>query len=187
MPRLVVSPKTRVYGCVACAAILAGPAFMWRKAAIEARTEAVANFKLGYSMPDGWVERQHSPQALFLYMDPKTKVSIRGAASQVIAEFNPTPELDRDGLTKQFAEVTVDNLGWKAEILDTVDFKGGSYRLIRRETVDRTIVTGIAVKGNTTILITLSGIGEARHKIDQHMPGFRDYLASTSLTKTVME
>jgi hypothetical protein len=48
-------------------------------------------------------------------------------------------------------------------------------------------VTGIAVKGNTTILITLSGIGDARHKIDQHMPGFRDYLASTSLTKTVME
>ncbi|MEZ0324860.1 MAG: hypothetical protein ACAH95_03070 [Fimbriimonas sp.] len=186
MARLAVPRRSRAFGALAVAAVLIGPALLWRKASSEAKTESVSNFKLAFTMPEGWIERPHSPQTLFLYMDPKTRVSMRGAASQVVADENPTPDLDRDTLTNQFARVTIDNLGWKAEILGTVDCEGGSYRLIRRETGDRTIVSGIAVRGNTTIIITLAGIGKAKPHIDAQIPHFRDYLASTTLTKSIM-
>ncbi len=187
MSRFAVPPRKRAFSSVALAAILIGPALLWRKVDADAKAESATNFDLTYTMPNGWVKKKHSAQALFLYKDPKTKITMRGAASNIISEENPTPELDRDGLTKQFADVTTKNLGWKVEILDVVPFSGGTYRLIRRETFDRIVVTGIAVRGNTTILITLLGIGKAKEHIDGHIPKFREYLASTRFTKSSMK
>lgn len=177
---------TRTYGFGAIAVLVIVPAVIWRKANKEAEARSIINYALAFSKPDGWIEKPHNPQSLFLYEQPKTKILLRGACNQVVSDVNPTPELDMDGLTKQFAEVTVDNLGWKATIMETIDCAGGTYRMIRREGGDRTIITGIAVRGNTTVLITMAGIGDARKHIDSNMALFKDYLASTSLTKTVI-
>ncbi len=178
--------SSRVFGSVAIGALLIGPLLLWRKADTEKRQEQAQNFELGYSKPKGWIVVPHGPQTVFAYRNPKTRVTLRGATHNIVDETNPTPELDRDTVTRNFAEVTVENLGWKAEILDTIDFNGGSYRIIRREGKDRTVVTGIAVRGNTTVLITLSGIGAAKKNVDSEMPHFRDFLASMSLKQKVM-
>jgi hypothetical protein len=179
--------RARVYGFGFLALALLLPAGYWRKLNAESLEEAHTNFKLGYDLPTGWKELPHSPQTLFFCEDPKTKVKLRGAVNQVVADYNPTPELDRDGLTQQFADITTDHLGWKATILDTVSFDGGSYRLIRRETTDRIVVSAIAVRGNTTVLMGISGIGEAKKQVDGQIPFFKRYLATTSLEKTIID
>jgi hypothetical protein len=179
--------KTRVLGFSVAALFLIATATFISKRTTEARQEDRSNFSLKYSRPAGWTEElHHNPQTLFSYIDGRTKVSLRGSINQVIFDENPTPELDRDGLTTHFANVTVDHLGWAAKILDIVNCPGGSYRIIRRETTDRIIVSGIAVRGNTTVIVTLSGIGGAKKSVDAHLPFFREFLATTSLEKTVM-
>lgn len=179
--------RVRVFGFAFLALAVILPAGLWRKSNASALEEARTNFKLGYVLPQGWKELPHSPQTLFFCVDPASDVKLRGAVNQIVADYNPTPELDRDGLTQQFADITTDNLGWKAKILDTVDFDGGSYRLIRRETVDRVVISAIAVRGNTTVMMGLSGIGKAKTHVDGQLPFFRKYLATTSLAKTIID
>jgi hypothetical protein len=113
-------------------------------------------------------------------------VVIRGAQNQVIDETNPTPDLDRDQLANDFADVTRSNLHWDAEILGVVPCGGSSYRLIRRTAKDRTVVSAICVKGNTTFVITMLGMGEARFKIDAEMPTFEKLLRTSSLEEKKM-
>jgi hypothetical protein len=171
----------KLYGLGAVALLTIVPAWMWSENKKKAKVVDASNYTLEYPKPDGWVEYPAGMQTLFIYKHPKLKITLRGSQSQIVSDENPTPELDRDGLTEQFADVTRDNLGWKADVLGTVDCKGSSFRLIRRETVDRTVITGIAVRGNTTILITLIGVGEGQKNVDGTLPMFKTFLADTSL------
>jgi len=152
----------------------------------RADRESALNYTLRFDAPAGWNPMPHSPQALFLYKHPKTNLLIRGAMNDVVADYNPTPTLDRDGLANWMLEVTADNLkGWQGEMLDTVSANGTTFRLLRRWNPEKCVVSAISVRGNTTIVVTMSGNRKETEFIPSAMPEFKSYLASLSLQRHI--
>lgn len=147
--------------------------------------DPTATFRLVYAKPTGWDEIPHSPSALFLYEEPHSKLLLRGGMNSMQAEFNPDPSLDSDGFAKDFLEVTAQNLkDWKGEMMDTVEGGGGvKFRLVRRWTSDRTVISALAVRGNSTFSITLSGSGKAMRQVDAAVPQFRTFLSSLAIQR----
>lgn len=176
----------RLLGLGALAVAVIGSALMWSHRTVDARAELIKNYELTFACPAGWVKVPVPSFSLFYYRHPSTLVTLRGTQSQIVADFNPTPNTDRDSQTNDLADVSRANLGWKTQLLDVVECKGGNYRLLRREGKDRTIINAIAVQGNTTIVISLAAIGSAMKNVDAELPAFRKFLASTQLAEKVM-
>lgn len=147
--------------------------------------DPTATFRLVYGRPTGWTEIPHSPSALFLYEEPHSKLLLRGGMNSMQAEFNPDPSLDSDKFAQEFLDVTEQNLkDWKGEMMDTVEGGGGvKFRLVRRWTTDRTVISALAVRGNSTFAITLSGAGKAMSSVDAAIPQFRTYLSSLAIQR----
>jgi len=160
-----------------------GCALGWTRHYKQAQIDGAKNYVLSYAKPDGWKSAPHGPQTLFKYVDPKTDVCIRGAANQMVAEVNPSPELDTDGIADYYIDRTHESMpGWTAAKLGTVMMRNKQpFELISRGTGDRTVITAYAVKGNTTILITLFGMNRAQRYVEGELPFFEQYLATLSL------
>jgi len=163
--------------------LLIGGALGFVKHYKQAQFENSRNYLLQYAKPDGWQSAPHGPQTLFRYIDPKTDVSIRGAANQMVAEVNPSPDLDTDHIADFYIDRTEESMpGWKAEKLASIKAKSGQvFSLIRRGTKDRTVVTAYTVKGNTTILVSLFGMNKAKPFVDSELPFFEGFIASLGL------
>lgn len=183
-----ISPRAgyRPSPVLAVSALVLAGALVYRYRPLGNSADSAANFKLIYGTPIGWKAEPHSPQALFLFRDPRTNLLIRGAMSDIVSEINPTPDLDRDGTAQWMLDVTSQNLhGWSGKMLDTVPADGGSFRLIRRATIDKTVISAVAVRGNTTIVVTLSADKPELTKIDKKLPAFRTYLAGLAFQRYV--
>jgi hypothetical protein len=152
----------------------------------RAMHDSTLNFALTYPKSmSGWRPREHGPQTLFLYEQPNTGLLLRGAVNQMVSDVNPTPNLDRDNLAQLMVDNTHDNMpGWTAVVEDKVDAKGTSFRLVRRSQRGQVVVTAFAVKGNTTVLISLSGRDQHVADVDKGMDDFRKFISSLALTKT---
>lgn len=153
----------------------------------EARRESILNYKVVFGQPSGWDAIDHSPQALFLYRNKTNHLLLRGAVNQIIADENPTPELDAAGLAEYYIEATRENMkDWTAQKLQSIECKDVTYSLIRRERKGKCVVTAYAVKGNTTLLISLSGDDSQVRSIDPTLPEFEDYLRQIHLQQQDM-
>ncbi|MDR3691236.1 MAG: hypothetical protein P4L46_17785 [Fimbriimonas sp.] len=182
------SGRTR-YGLISLSVVLfIGGALGWRTLNAYRSKEASANYTMTYpSVPSGWKALPHGPQTLFLYQHPKSKILICGAVNQVIDDINPTPELGTDSLAKQYVDVTRDNMqGWSASLLDRVGANGTEFRLIRRSEKGHVVVDAFAVRGNTTVLISLSGRDQHVHDVDDRMDQFRAFLSNVKFTRADM-
>jgi hypothetical protein len=154
----------------------------------SAQVELAKNYRLAYSVPTGWREIPHSPEALFLYVNPKTHLLMRGAMNDVQDAENPTPGLDRDATAKWMIQITSENLkNWKGEMLDTVDGHEISFRLVKRTGPGKCVVTAVAVRGNTTIMVTMSGDQHELKDVDPALPAFRQYLTTLAFTPFVYQ
>jgi hypothetical protein len=148
-----------------------------------------ANYSINIPKPQqGWEKLPHGPQTYFLYGQPKKGLLLRGSVNQMIDSVNPTPELDRDHLARLIVDNTHDNQpGWTAEIQnEVIEAKGTSFRIVRRSEKHHVVVTAFSVKGNTTLLISLSGRDGYADEVDKDMPEFRQFLGEVALTKTDM-
>jgi len=161
-------------------------AFAYRKHLASERDQNTRNYSLNFVQPVGWKVLPHSPEALFLFQDPQTKLLMRGAMNDVVADYNPTPDLDRDGTAQWLLDVTSKNLkGWTGEMLDTIDANGVSFRLVKRWTNEKCVISAIGVRGNTTVVVTLSADKGQIDKIDPSLPKFRTYLAGLGFQRHV--
>jgi len=146
--------------------------------------EASTNYELVFSLPSGWKSKPITPGMAFVYENDTSHLSMRGAVNNVVSEVNPTPELNAEAIIKQYQHITKDNLvGWQCKVLEPVEGRDAQFRLIRRWTHDRCVVSAVAVRGNTTIIIALIGHDESLPRVDEGMPAFRDYLASLALER----
>jgi len=180
--------KTR-YGILSAALVLCvGAGLGWRILNRNASKEAAANYSMSFpGVPLGWKALPHGPQTVFIYQQPGSKILLSGAVNQVIDEFNPTPDLGTDNIAEQFVDVTRTNLhGWKAELMDSVGARGTSFRLIRRSEKGHVVVNAFAVRGNTTVLITLSGRNQHVQDVDERLGLFRDFLSNVKFTRADM-
>jgi hypothetical protein len=169
---------------VPCVALVGG-ALGWTKMYKDKQILESKNYLLKYSQPIGWKSAPHGPQTLFKWVDPKTAVSIRGAANQMVSEVNPSPDLDTENIADFYIDRTHESMpGWGAEKLGKVVAQNGQvFELIRRGTADRTVVTAYTVKGNTTILISLFGMDKAKPMVETELPFFENYLATMALNE----
>lgn len=143
-----------------------------------------ANYQLSFTLPSGWKARPVTPGMAFIYENKQSHLSMRGAINNVISESNPTPELDASALIQRYQTITSENLtGWHYKLLDPVQAHGAEFQLIRRWTEDRCVVSAVAVRGNTTVIIALVGLHKFVPRVDEGMPAFRDYLANLSLVR----
>jgi len=143
------------------------------------------NFTVSYPRPsDGWISLPHGPQTLFLYGNEKKGLLMRGSVNQMISDVNPTPDLDRDNLAKLMIDNTHDNMrGWTADMMDKVDAKDISFRLVRRSENHHVVLTAFAVKGNTTALISLSARNKNADQVDKSTSDFEKFLATVGFVK----
>jgi len=148
-----------------------------------------SNYKVVYAPPSGWKAVPHGPQTLFLYKNPTSGVLLRGSVNQIIADVNPTPELDTDGIARYYVDRTHDNMPeWTAELGEKVDAHNTSFQIIDREKKDKAVMTAYAVKGNTTLLVSLSGNGgKGKTAVFSTMPEFKTYLSTIALEPTIMD
>jgi hypothetical protein len=144
-----------------------------------------SNYRVVYGPKAGWKDEPHGPQTLFLYRHPEESILIRGAVNQVVSDINPTPELHTDALAQYYIDRTRENMpGWKAELLDRVPARNTWFRLVHRERDGKVVVTAYAVKGNTTLLISMSGNGDdEKLAVSRNMDGFKNYLSTVSLER----
>jgi hypothetical protein len=105
----------------------------------------------------------------------------------MVADVNPTPELDTDGIADYYKDRTDENMrDWKATKLGAVAGQDVPFAVIRRSTKDRVIVTAYAVRGNTTVLVSLIGLRKAMAQVDPNMAMFDAFLGKLSLTEKDM-
>ncbi len=174
------------YGIVAAliiGALVLGAGYQYMRA--RGNKQMVDNFNLQYPRPPvGWKTKPHSPMDLFAYEDEHRGLTLSGGVNQTVADFNPTPDLDRDNLAQLMIDNTRANMpGWTAKIEDLVNTPSASFRLVRRETPGLVNVTAFAVKGNTTVLISLVGRGKQSGEVDKAMKEFHDFVAQIELKR----
>jgi len=149
--------------------------------------EATKNYAIAHEKPSSWTSIPHGPQTLFSYFDPKSHLMVRGSVNQIVAEYNPTPDMDTDHTAQFYIDRTHDNQPeWTAEMMDTAPGDNTSFRLIRRARKDKCVITAFAVKGNTTLLVTLSANGKDIANIDPGLPGFKDFLRHVKMSESDM-
>jgi len=166
----------------AIAAVAVGGYVTWSQ---ERQRVDARNYTVTYESPKNWKKMPKGPQTLFLYKDPKSGLLLRGAQNQVIAELNPTPELDGPGLVSYYLERTETSLkGWTAKALDSVDGINVKFHLLRRERQGKVVLSAFGVRGNTTFIVTLSGNDEEAKQIDDYgMKFLRDYLGTIEFSQ----
>jgi hypothetical protein len=152
---------------------------------IKRAKELSLNYLVSYpGPPKGWESVPHSPRALFLYQRKGSNIMINAGLNQLEDDINPTPDLGTENLANQVIDMTRDNMpGWTAEKLDSVEAGGTSFRLVKRVNADHIVINAFTVKGNTTLLISLTGRGVTSSKnIEKSLDDFRHLLSSVNLT-----
>lgn len=143
----------------------------------------IQNYAVGWDSPAEWKEVPHGPQTLFLYTN-NDKLLLRGSVNQVYSEVNPTPDLDARSLAEYYIASTRENMpGWTAEHVGEQPAADATWHLVRRETKDFKILIGYAVKGNTTVIVSLSGRGPSSLAVEPELDSFRTFLKSIRLTE----
>ncbi|MDX2065257.1 MAG: hypothetical protein SFX74_05890 [Fimbriimonadaceae bacterium] len=138
------------------------------------------NYRIVWKQPSGSKAMPHGPQTLFLYRNEKHGYLLRGAQNQIVAEVNPTPDLDSKRLAQYYIDRTDENLKeWTAVDIGKSPGKNVNFHLIHRKRKDKTVVTAFGVSGNTTLIVSLSSTEPTRPEISEaRIAEFRDYLAT---------
>ena len=180
------SSRSKVVSALLVLSILGafGGYVSWAKN-IKRAKELSQNYVISYpGPPKGWESIPHSPRALFLYQRKGTNVLINAGVSQLEDDYNPTPDLGTENLANQVIDMTRDNMpGWTAEKLDSVEAGGTSFRLVKRMNGDHIVINAFTVKGNTTLLISLTGRGTSSGRmIESSLTDFRQFLSTVKLS-----
>ena len=166
--------------------LLAGGVFVGARQWVETWKGDVRNFAIGYEKPSGWEPEDHAPQTLFLYRHPKSNLLLRGAQSQVVSNVNPTPELNGEGIANFYVETTRSNQeNWTAKLHSRIPTDAVEFHLIDRGTKGKRVISAFGVKGNTTLIVSLSGNGDEVKEMDAAIPDFTAFLKSIEFKPTL--
>jgi len=166
-------------------AAIAGGVFIAAKRYADGNAGDVRNFAIEYGKPDGWKTIPHSPQTLFLFRHPETNLLMRGAQNQVVSDVNPTPDMHSEGVANFYIDTTKQNMkDWTAKKIESVEGRDVEFHLIDRARKGKRVISAFGVKGNTTLIVSLSGNDDEVDAIDAALPDFRKYLASIEFQPT---
>jgi hypothetical protein len=140
--------------------VLAGAGVGYRLATAN-KNDDFRNYAVEYTKLAGWEELPHSPNTLVLLQDPKTKALLRCAATQVVSESNPEPDMDAENIVRRAVTNARENQPeWATDHLEKFNNGKVHFELFRKSNKNKTIIAAMAVRGNTTVLVSMSNTGE---------------------------
>lgn len=165
--------------------VLAGAGVGYRIASAGKNVD-FRNYEVGYTKLAGWKELPHSPNTLLLLQDPKTKTLLRCAATQIVSETNPEPDMDAINIVKRVVSNARENQPeWKTDHLEKFHNGKVHFELFKKTGKNKTIVGAMAVRGNTTVLVSISNTGEQAKKMAQgSYESLLEFLSSIDLQVT---
>jgi len=165
------------------AAVLIGGGYAFVRTQFPQYYADTSVYSVAYEKPAGWKEEPPGPFTLFVFREPTGKGTLRASINEVQAKMNPTPELDTNGIADHYVDLTEANMpDWNAERLKDIESGTEPFSVIKRTRKDRTVYTAFCAKGNTTIVVSLTGGGNQVMKLDDLLPTFRKLVASFRLT-----
>lgn len=172
-----MSLSRRRIAIIACGALAVGVALYARFVRpewLDPRYDA-ANYGVRFNLIDGWDAQPKEPYILFIFKNRQTGAKITGAANQVVFKYNPTPELATDEVANRLVEATETNMrkqGWRGVRRADLELSSGRFAVVDRTGPARRIVTAYQVRGNTTLLVSLSAETAKSNLIERHWPDF---------------
>lgn len=143
------------------------------------------NYEVLYQKPVGWQELPKNPNTLLLTRDPKSLDLLRCSATQVVAEVNAEPDMDAAALVKRFVQTAKENQPeWKTERLKSYHNGKVNFEIFRKVGKDKTVVNAMAVRGNTTLLVSLSNSGLGAKKLAESHASLLEFLGTVDLKVT---
>ncbi|MBC8066454.1 MAG: hypothetical protein H7Y17_16605 [Chlorobia bacterium] len=126
------------------------------------------NYEVVFNKLEGWKELPHSPNTLLLMKHPPTNALLRCSATQIVSETNPEPDMDTTRIVQRVVQNAQENQPeWKTEHLKPYDNGKVGFELFRKTNSGKTIVGAMAVRGNTTLLVSMSNTGEGAKTMAQ--------------------
>jgi hypothetical protein len=180
------SPSLLCIGGVGGVGIVFAVAYCEYRAKI--RFAGTENYAISYSRSlDGWKNLPITPQALFAFEKPRKDFILRGSVSQVVAELNPTPDIDTNAIAQFYIDRTHENMPtWSAERVNDLQGHNERFSVIERQSKAHTVITAFAVKGNTTLMISISTKSEDKKVAQEAMGELGKYLRTVTLTQQDM-
>lgn len=143
------------------------------------------NYKIVFQKPENWNEEIPSLSTLFVYQEPKTRAILRGGVTQIVSDFNPTPELDTDGIADYYKDTTENHQpGWTVERMPDIETQNLRFSILDRRHPGKRILTCFCVKGNTTLVVGLSAYGQARDLLDDKLADLKSFLSKIQFVPT---
>ncbi|MBN9503706.1 MAG: hypothetical protein BGO01_05040 [Armatimonadetes bacterium 55-13] len=130
--------------------------------ATRGANEDYRNYEILYAVPKEWKLLPHNPSTLLLAQHPKTQAIIRCSTTQIVASANPEPDVDTEGTIRNVVRTARRNQPeWKTDELEKHPAQNFDFGMYRKVQPGHTIVGAMCVKGNTTLLVTISSRGPA--------------------------
>jgi hypothetical protein len=124
------------------------------------------NYEPSFRQLDGWKDLPHNPNTLALYLDPKTNAMLRASATQIVSDFNPEPDVDTKEMVRRVVENAQKNQPeYKTTRLKSYDNGRVVFEMFHKTNASKTIVGAMAVRGNTTLLVSISNTGEGGKRL----------------------
>ena len=147
--------------------------------------EDARNYEVVYQKPAGWQELPKNPNTLLLTRNPKSLDVLRCSATQIVAEVNAEPDMDTASLVKRVVQTAKENQPeWKTERLKPFDNGKVNFEIFRKTGRNKTVINAMAVRGNTTLIVSLSNSGLGAKKLVESHASLLDFLGSVDLQVT---
>jgi hypothetical protein len=178
--RRIYRPSTSVLSVGIVGILVAGAYAGYRS---KTRFDGTENYGIAFptSFP-GWKSMPKTPESLFIFENPKKHFLLRGSVSQVIADVNPTPNDTTDSMAEFYIDRTHENMpDWTAS--RAADLPGSNVRfsVIQRQRKQHAVITAFTVKGNTTLMISISTQSGGPASVADAMTELGSYLKGVSL------
>lgn len=143
------------------------------------------NYEVLFEVPKGWTELPKNPNTLLLIKHPKSQDLLRCSATQVVSEFNPEPDVDTMRMVNRVVLNAQENQpNWKTVRLKPFDNGKMGFELFQKTNEQKTIVVAMSVRGNTTVLVSVSNTGAGAKLLAENHDPLLDFLANMDLTVT---
>lgn len=143
------------------------------------------NYEVLFQIPSGWKELPRNPNTLLLARNPNSLEVLRCSATQIVDEINPEPDVDTAKMVEQVVQNARENQPeWKTERLKPYSNGKVDFELYRKTNQGKTVVAAMAVRGNTTLLVSVSNTGAAAKALLDSHASLLAFLDSVDLRET---
>lgn len=164
--------------------ILVSAGVAYRFATAKAN-EDYRNYEVFFQVPAGWEELPKNPNTLLLARDPKSLDLLRCSATQIVDDSNPEPDIDTVRMVDRVVQLAQENQPeWTTERLKPYSNGKVAFELFRKTNAEKTVVGAMAVRGNTTLVVSMSNTGKGAKALAGSYAPLLAFLDSIDLRET---